>query len=157
MLSAGYHSRFLGRWIIAEPMFQTFRYRNVEPHCRSLHCQRLRKLPNRQNEQRSPTPCIWWHHQAYADNQAVHAQSDGIYTIHPRGVTLLCFWRFLKFSGFPTVKTKAQKRLIPKCSFPPSPLRRGGTFTCLLSSPVGKQFALQIYNWFEESVAFNIP
>ena len=50
-------------------MFQTFRYRNVEPHCRSLHFLRLWKLPCLSERATQPHAVyLLTPNQTYADN-----------------------------------------------------------------------------------------
>lgn len=127
-------------------MFQTFRYRNVEPHCRSLHCQRLRKLPCLSERATQPhavylltPPSIRRQYRLSTHNRMV--------SIHtPKGRYVALFLTTLEI--FRISDSQNQSAETPYTKNVHSHLHLcgvGGTFTCLLSSPVGKQFASQIY------------
>ena len=128
-------------------MFQTFRYRNVEPHCRSIHFLRLWKLPCLSERATQPHAVyLLTPNQTYADNIGCPRTSGWHLYDTPKGRNVALFstnnviFRISR-SQNQSAETPYTKMFIPTFTF----AAWGGTFTCLLSSPVGKQFASQIY------------
>ena len=128
-------------------MFQTFRYRNVEPHCRSIHFLRLWKLPCLSERATQPHAVyLLTPNQTYEDNIGCPRTKGWYLYDTPKGRNVALFstnnviFRISR-SQNQSAETPYTKMFIPTFTF----AAWGGTFTCLLSSPVGKQFASQIY------------
>ena len=128
-------------------MFQTFRYRNVEPHCRSIHFLRLWKLPCLSERATQPHAVyLLTPNHTYEDNLGCPRTKGWYLYDTPKGRNVALFstnnviFRISR-SQNQSAETPYTKMFIPTFTF----AAWGGTFTCLLSSPVGKQFASQIY------------
>ena len=128
-------------------MFQTFRYRNVEPHCRSIHFLRLWKLPCLSERATQPHAVyLLTPNQTYEDNIGCPRTKGWYLYDTPKGRNVALFSTNniiiqVSRSQNQSAETPYTKMFIPTFTF----AAWGGTFTCLLSSPVGKQFASQIY------------
>ena len=127
-------------------MFQTFRYRNVEPHCRSIHFLRLWKLPCLSERATQPHAVyLLTPNQTYEDNIGCPRTKGWYLYDTPKGRNVALFSTNNIIIQVSRCQNQSAETPYTKMFIPTFTFAAWGNFTCLLSSPVGKQFASQIY------------